>query len=137
MILVTSADATATQYLLLPVNPDWIYLPGFTFLVPAHPGSTGQNPESRKTVVVVIVVVLLKEKISKSFVCLRKTARDYFDATASNWNTSTQSRPPGESLCIKTGSQIGGWVSSSLDHVIRGGPKYTISLPAGRAMSVD
>ena len=45
--------------------------------------------------------------------------------------------PPGESLCIKMGSQIGGWVSSSLDHVIRGGPKYTISLPSGRGMSVD
>jgi len=28
-------------------------------------------------------------------------------------------------------------VSSSLDHVIRGGPKYTISLPSGRGMSVD
>jgi len=28
---------------------------GFTFLVPAHPGSPGQNPESRKTVVVVVV----------------------------------------------------------------------------------
>jgi len=22
---------------LAPVNPDWFYLPGFTFLVPAHP----------------------------------------------------------------------------------------------------
>jgi len=39
---------------LAPVNPDWFYLPGFTFLVPAHPGSPGQNPESRKTVVVVV-----------------------------------------------------------------------------------
>jgi len=29
---------------------------GFTFLVPAHPDSPGQNPESRKTVVVVVVV---------------------------------------------------------------------------------
>jgi len=28
---------------LAPVNPDWFYLPGFTFLVPAHPGSPGQN----------------------------------------------------------------------------------------------
>jgi len=27
-----------------PVNPDWFYLPGFTFLVPAHPGNPGQNP---------------------------------------------------------------------------------------------
>jgi len=40
------ADATATHYLLLaPINPDWFYLPGFNFLVPAHPGSPGQNPE--------------------------------------------------------------------------------------------
>jgi len=29
---------------LAPVNPDWFYLPGFTFLVPAHLGSLGQNP---------------------------------------------------------------------------------------------
>jgi len=65
-----------------------------------------------------------------------KETRDYFDATASNWNTSAQSRPLA-SLCIKTGSQIGGCMSSSLDHVIRGGPKYTSSLPSVRAMSVE
>jgi len=29
---------------LSPENPNWIYLPGFIFLVPAHPGSPGQNP---------------------------------------------------------------------------------------------
>jgi len=29
---------------LAPVNPDWFYLLGFTFLVLAHPGSLGQNP---------------------------------------------------------------------------------------------
>jgi len=29
---------------LAPVNPDWLYLPGFTFLVPAYLGSPGQNP---------------------------------------------------------------------------------------------
>jgi len=28
---------------LAAVNPDWFYLPGFTFLVPAHPGSPGQR----------------------------------------------------------------------------------------------
>ena len=28
-------------------------------------------------------------------------------------------------------------MTSSLDHVIPGGPKYTISLPSGRGMSVD
>jgi len=38
-----------------PVNPDWFYFPGFTFLVLAHPGSPVQNPESHKTIVVVIV----------------------------------------------------------------------------------
>jgi len=30
---------------LAPVNPDWFYVPGFAFLVPAHLGSPGQNPE--------------------------------------------------------------------------------------------
>ena len=45
--------------------------------------------------------------------------------------------PPGESLCIKTGNQIGGWVFSRFDHVIHAGPKYTISSPSGRGMSVD
>jgi len=34
------------------VLPYW-----FIFLVPAHPGSPGQNPEGRKMVVVVVVVV--------------------------------------------------------------------------------
>jgi len=28
---------------LAPVNPDWFYLPGGTFLVSAHLGSPGQN----------------------------------------------------------------------------------------------
>jgi len=37
---------------LAQVNPDWLYLPGFTFLVPAHPGSLGRG---RKTVVAVVV----------------------------------------------------------------------------------
>jgi len=27
------------------VNPEWLYLPGFTFLVLAHLGSPGQNPD--------------------------------------------------------------------------------------------
>ena len=50
------ADATAIHYLLLQYkDPDWFYLPGFTFLVglPAQPGSPGQSPGSCKTVVVV------------------------------------------------------------------------------------
>ena len=32
---------------LAPVNPDWFYLPGFTFLVPAHPGGPGHIPEEQ------------------------------------------------------------------------------------------
>jgi len=43
---------------LAPINPDWFYLPGFTFLVPAHPGSPGQIQEGRKTVVCVCVLGL-------------------------------------------------------------------------------
>ena len=47
-----------TTVSLAPTNPDWyIYLPNFTFLVLAHPGGPGQNPEGRKTVVEVVVVV--------------------------------------------------------------------------------
>ena len=38
---------------LAAVNPDWFYLPGFTFLVPAHPGSPGQNPRAVKWLCVV------------------------------------------------------------------------------------
>ena len=29
---------------LAPVNPDWFYLPGFTFIALAHPGGPRQNP---------------------------------------------------------------------------------------------
>ena len=49
------ADRTATHCLLLQEIQIGF---GFTFLVglPAHPGSPGQNPEGRKTVVVVVVV---------------------------------------------------------------------------------
>jgi len=43
---------------LAPVNPDWFCLPGFTSLVTAHPGSPGQSPGGRKTVVVIVVVVI-------------------------------------------------------------------------------
>jgi len=36
-----------------------VLLPGFTFLIPAHPGSSGHSPGGHKTVVVVVVVLLL------------------------------------------------------------------------------
>ena len=42
-----------------PVNPHWFYLPGFTFLVLAHPGSPGHSPGDRKMVAVVVVVVVV------------------------------------------------------------------------------
>ena len=38
------------------------------FLVTAHPGSPGQNPEGRETVVVVVVVVALHVVVAFSFV---------------------------------------------------------------------
>ena len=41
------ADATATHYLLLQQIQTGFTLPGFTFLVPAHPGSPGQIPEDQ------------------------------------------------------------------------------------------
>ena len=50
MCLCQGADLHMAQLMLLPlmslaaVNPDWFYLLGFTFLVPADPGSSGQNP---------------------------------------------------------------------------------------------
>ena len=40
----------------------WFYL-----LVPAYPGSPGQNPESRKKVVVVVVVVVVIVALSLCF----------------------------------------------------------------------
>jgi len=49
------ADPTATHCLLLQEIQIGF---GFTFLVPAHPGSPGQNPESHKMAVVVVVVVI-------------------------------------------------------------------------------
>jgi len=45
-----SADTTAT-HCLQEIQTGF----GFTFLVPAHPGSPGQNPESCKMVVVLLV----------------------------------------------------------------------------------
>jgi len=50
------ADPTATQCLLLQEIQIGF---GFTLLVLAHPGSPGQNPESRKTVAVVVVKLRL------------------------------------------------------------------------------
>ena len=48
------AHATTTHY-LAPVNPDWLYLTGFTFLVPAHPGSPGRSPGDLKTIVIYLL----------------------------------------------------------------------------------
>ena len=41
------------------VNLDWFYLPGFTFLVPAHRVVPDKTQESRKTVVYACICVLL------------------------------------------------------------------------------
>jgi len=50
-----SANTTVTHCLLLQEIQIGF---GFTFLVSAHLGSPGQNPESRKMVVVVVVVTV-------------------------------------------------------------------------------
>ena len=41
------ADATAIHYLLLQSIQIGFNLPGFTFLVPAHPGGPGHVPEEQ------------------------------------------------------------------------------------------
>jgi len=41
------ADATATHYLLLQQIQIGFNLPGFTFLVPAHPGGARRIPEKQ------------------------------------------------------------------------------------------
>jgi len=41
------ADATATHYLLLQSIQIGFNPPGFTFLVPAHPGGPGHIPEEQ------------------------------------------------------------------------------------------
>jgi len=50
------ADITATHCLLLQKMQIGF---GFTFLVPAYPGSPGRNPESHEMVVVVVAVVVM------------------------------------------------------------------------------
>jgi len=44
---------------LAPVDPDWFYLPGFAFVVPAHLGSSIQSPRGCKMVVVLVVVQVM------------------------------------------------------------------------------
>ena len=50
---------------LAPVNTDKFYFPGFTFMVPAHPGSPRQSPADHKTIVVVVVKYKLQEMYFK------------------------------------------------------------------------
>ena len=52
----------------------------YGFLVPAHPGSPGQSPESRKTVVVVVSLVVVvvvkacycKQQLIRILVCAHR-----------------------------------------------------------------
>ena len=58
LVSFLTMDLTATRCLFLQeIQIDF----GFTFLVPAHSGSPGQNPQSHKTVVVVVVIVTVEE----------------------------------------------------------------------------
>ena len=52
---------------LTPVNPDWFYLPGFTFLVPAQSGSPRHSPGGHKMIVVVVVFWNLSVKELPNF----------------------------------------------------------------------
>jgi len=58
MVICLGRGADLHMAHLMPLSlTNWFYLLGFAFLVLAHPGSPGQNPESCKTVVVVVVMV--------------------------------------------------------------------------------
>ena len=50
---------------LAPVNPDWFYLPGFTFLVPAHLRKSWTQSRGCKKVVVLHLVINKGNKIRK------------------------------------------------------------------------
>jgi len=49
---------------LVPVNPDWFYLPGFTYLLLAHPGSSRKIQEGREMFVCVCVCVYVCGKMT-------------------------------------------------------------------------
>jgi len=68
MYLGQGADLYMAQMMPLPlslasVNPDWSYVPGFTFLVPAHPGVPDKIQEGCKTVVYVCVHVCVHVRV--------------------------------------------------------------------------
>jgi len=55
---------------LAPKNPDWFYLHGFIFLVPAHLGSLGQNQKGRKMVVCLCRAELALPLLQSSWLAL-------------------------------------------------------------------
>jgi len=61
------ADTTSIHCLLLQEIQIGF---GFTFLVAAHPGSPGQNPESRKMVVVVVLVAVVVTVYSQTILSI-------------------------------------------------------------------
>ena len=66
-----SSDPTATHCLLLEEIQIGF---GFTFLIPAHPGSPWQNPENCKMVVVAVVISKFSEEAALHEVILKKIA---------------------------------------------------------------
>ena len=72
---------------LAPVNPDWLYLPGFTFLLPAHPGSPGHSPGGCKKVVVVVCKTSYKHALCKYISHFKKlkTAAYFYNIYRSKW----------------------------------------------------
>ena len=88
------ADLHMAQLMPLPLTISCsstcrlFYLPGFTFLVPAHPASPGQSPGDRKTVVVVVVVVVVGDGCKCLCQALEKADAARESATAASSKVS-------------------------------------------------
>ena len=106
-------------------------------MVPAHSGS----PRQRAIKQVLLLLLWMAEhrrtnvhsqeviQIAESYCYLQNkklcATRHKYELEIISIGIPPPPAPPGESFCIKTGNQIGGWVYSRFDHVIHGGPKYT------------
>jgi len=73
-----------------PVNPDWFYLPGFTFLVLAHPGNPGQNPRGPWNGCVCVCVCVLCSYISNTVICCDVMTDAWIAMTTGNCSEMTQ-----------------------------------------------
>jgi len=76
---------------LAPVNPDWFYLPGFTFRAPAHPDSPRQNRNKMVMCVCVRVCMCVCENINLVMWCDHAHFRDSLSSIGWDllWSTLT------------------------------------------------